>query len=68
MIVGAWELPLIRPIVQSDFNHPDPFFKLKWELKKWERNRHGLIKLLKRAKWSKDSGRHIQELRMLYED
>lgn len=39
----------------SDFDRPEPLFRIKYELSKIKKNKYGLIKTLKRQKWTKES-------------
>lgn len=42
-------------VCESDFDRPEPLFRIKYELSKIKKNKYGLIKTLKRQKWTKES-------------
>lgn len=45
-------------ICESDFDRPEPLFRVKYELNKIKKNKYGLAKTLKRQKWTKESDRY----------
>lgn len=50
----------------SDFDRPEPLFRVKYELSKIKKNKYGLIKTIKRQKWTKESDRYNNLLAKQY--
>lgn len=42
----------------SDFDRPESLFRIKYEIRKIKKNKYGLLKTLKRQKWTKESDRY----------
>lgn len=54
-------------VCESDFDRPEPLFRVKCELSKIKKNKYGLIKTFKRQKWTKESDRYNNLLTERYQ-
>lgn len=45
-------------VCESDFDRPEPLFRIKYELSKIKKNKYDLIKTVERQKWTRESDRY----------